>query len=272
MTNRHSARSTVSRASPIASRAAAALFALAFVTAGASPAAAQASGNGFLFSEPRWTLGVRGGFDRALANSDIFTFMTDSLTLDRGDFSGFNFAADLAYAVSPRIDIAVGGGFVRSKKASEFRHYYESAGTAQLPITQTTTFTRLPLTATVKAYLVPRGRSIGSLAWIPTKFLPYVGLGGGAIRYEFSQEGDFVYPRVDGPDYDILFDTFASSGWSPMAHGLLGGELSLTPRIGFSAEGRYTWARADLDPREYEGFDPIDLSGFSTTLGLIIRF
>jgi hypothetical protein len=238
----------------------------------ASAASAQPTGSGFLFSEPRWTLGVRGGFDRANASSDIFQFMTDTLTLDRGDFSGFTFGADLAYSITPRVDIVAGAGYVRSKKTSEFREYYEVVGTTEIPINQTTTFSRLPLTGTLKAYLFPRGRSIGSLAWVPAKFSPYIGVGGGALRYEFRQEGDFVFPRENSTEeFDIAYDKFVSSGWTPTAHALLGAEIALTPRLGFSTEGRYGWARSDLSA-DFVGFEQIDLSGFSATMGFIIRF
>ena len=236
---------------------------------GASGDARAQSGDGFLFDAPRWTLTLRGGFDRALAGSDVFQFMTDTLTLSKGDFSGFTFGGDLGYSVSPRVDIAVSGAYVRSRKVSEFREYI---GSDDLPINQTTTFSRLPVTATVKAYLAPRGRSIGTLAWIPTRFVPYVGVGGGSIRYEFLQEGEFVDSEDDGSgNFDIFWDSFRSTGWTPTAHALVGAEFALTPRFGFSTEGRYGWAKSDMS-MDFEGFEPIDLSGFSATMGLTVRF
>lgn len=242
---------------------------LALLLLAAPVAGAQSSGRGFLFSEPRWTLALRGGFDRAIAGSDLFEYMTDTLTLDRSDFSGFTFGADLAYAISPRFDIAVGAGYTRAETTSE---YVEYIGTDDLPINQTTTFSRFPLTATARVYLNPRGRSIGSLAWVPARFSPYAGIGGGMLNYEFRQEGEFVETEEGSDVYRIVSDNIVDSGWTPTAHGMVGAEFSLTPRLGLSTEGRYVWARSDLDPRAFEGFDPIDLSGFSATMGFIIRF
>jgi hypothetical protein len=238
-----------------------------FVSAPASHA--QGGGDGFLFQAPRWTLTVRGGFDRALAGSDIFQFVTDTLTLSKSDFSGFTFGGDLAYSITPRVDLAVGAGYVRAEKVSEFREYI---GSDDLPINQTTTFSRLPVTATIKAYLVPRGRSIGTLAWVPTKFSPYVGIGAGAMRYEFLQEGEFVDTQDDGSgDFAIFYDHYRSSGWTPAAHALVGAEFALTPRLGFSTEGRYGWAKSEMDG-DFVDFEAIDLSGFSATMGLTVRF
>lgn len=262
------AQSTVPRTSPARRAGLAGLLSLMLVPLAAPSASAQSSGKGFLFGEPRWTMTLRGGFDRAIAGSDIFTFMTDTLTLDKGDFSGFTVGADLAYAVTSRVDIAVGAGFVRSAKTSEFREYI---GTDDLPINQTTTFSRLPVTATVKAYLYPRGRSIGSLAWIPTRFSPYVGAGGGALRYDFRQEGEFVDTQEGTETFNVFYDEFVSSGWTPTTHALVGAEFALSPRLGISTEGRYGWARSDLSA-DFVAFNPIDLSGFSATMGFIIRF
>ena len=262
-------QSTAGRSAPAGRACALGALALTMVLAGPRAAQAQASGDGFLFDAPQWTLSLRGGFDRALAGSDIFQFMTDTLTLSKGDFSGFTFGGDLAYSISPRVDIAFGAGYVRSRKVSEFREY---VGSDDLPITQTTTFSRLPLTTTVKAFLTPRGRSIGTLAWIPTKFAPYVGIGAGALRYEFHQEGEFVDSQDDGSgNFDIFYDDYRSSGWAPTAHALLGAEFALTPRFGVSTEGRYGWAKSDMSD-DFIGFEPIDLSGFSATMGLTVRF
>jgi hypothetical protein len=261
-------QSTTSRLSRARAALLATLLALALSLIFAAAASAQPTGSGFLFSAPRWTLGVRGGFDRASAGSDIFEFMTDTLTLDKGDFSGFTFGADLAYSITPRVDIVAGAGYVRSERLSEFRYY---VGTDNLPINQTTTFSRLPVTGTLRAYLFPRGRSIGSLAWVPAKFSPYLGVGGGALRYEFRQEGEFVDTQEGTTEFDVFHDKYVSSGWTPTAHAILGTEFALTPRLGFSTEGRYGWARSDLSA-DFVDFEQIDLSGFSATMGFIIRF
>ena len=264
-----SAKSTARSSRPAGRVVATGALALTLLVGTAPNAGAQTSGDGFLFEAPRWTMTLRGGFDRALAGSDIFQFMTDTLTLSKGDFGGFTLGGDLAYSVTPRVDLGFGVGYVRARKVSEFREY---VGSDDLPINQTTSFSRLPLTATLKAYLFPRGRSIGSFAWIPTRFSPYVGVGGGALYYEFMQEGEFVDTDDSGGDtFEIFYDRFWSGGWTPTAHALAGAEFALTPRLGFSTEGRYGWARSDLSA-DFVDFDRIDLSGLSATMGLTIRF
>jgi hypothetical protein len=242
---------------------------LAVALAFASPAQAQSGGRGFLFQQPYWTFSVRGGFDHANAGSDIFEFVTDTLTLDRGDFSGVNIATDLAYSVTPRLDLVFSAGYTGSKATSEFRNYL---GTDDLPIAQTTKFVRVPLTASIKGYLAPRGQTIGSLAWVPARLAPYIGVGGGVMKYKFEQEGEFV--DSESANLDIFRDKLTSEGWAPSAHGLAGLDFALSPRWGLTTEAKYTWARTDTGNGGSDDFQNyrIDLSGLSATMGLHVRF
>ena len=243
--------------------AAAGLLAGALVAA--RPAAAQrGSGDGFLFRAPVATLTVRGGFDRATAGGDLFSFVTDQLTLGRGDFSAPSLGGDLSIHVTPRTDLALGASYANADARSEFRDFVDNN---DLPIEQRTTFRRIPVTATLKHYLAPRGRSIGRFAWVPARYAPYVGVGGGAMWSRFEQEGDFI----DFQTNDVFYDKLSSSRWTPTAHGVAGIDYSLSPRFAVTGEGRYTWARADMS-NEFSGFDPIDLSGISATVGLSVRF
>ena len=107
---------------------------------------------------------------------------------------------------------------------------------------------------------------------LPTMFSPYIGAGGGTLRYELVQQGEFVDTQDDGSgNFDIFYDHYRSSGWTPTAHAMLGAEFALTPRVGIATEGRYGWARSDMS-EDFVGFEPIDLSGFSATMGLTLRF
>jgi hypothetical protein len=241
----------------IAGSAAAALV----LTTQTAPAAAQ---DGFLFDQPMVTVTVRGGFNAARANSDVFDFFTDELTLERGDFSGMTFAGDLGLRLSPYADLVLGISRTSTSQRSEFLDWVDLDN---LPIEQTTSLKHVPITATLKVYPLARGRSIGANAWIPARLTPFIGAGGGALRYELTQDGDFV----DFETLEIFTDRFSSEGWTETLHVLAGSDYWFTPRLGVSAEGRYTWASAPLE-RDFRRFDDIDLSGFQATVGLSMRF
>jgi opacity protein-like surface antigen len=227
---------------------------------------AQSSGNGFLFRQPSVGLTLHGGYARANAGSDIFSFSRDNLTLGQGDFSGFDAGGAFAVRLTDRFDLSFGVDYAGRVADSEFRDWVD---TDDRPIEQTTRFERVPVTASVKAYLTPRGRTIGSFAWVPSDLSPYVGVGAGTMWYRFTQQGDFV--DFDTDNLEIFSDRLESSGWAPTAHALAGADLTLTPRLALTGELRYSWANAELS-NSFEGFDPIDLSGSSATLGLTVRF
>ena len=238
--------------------------ALAAAMALAAPAHAQDSGRGFLFGRPDWNLSLRGGFAHPNVGSDVFSEATSRLTLNRSDFNGATFGADLGYSLAPNIDLSVGVSYAGTSKRSEFRNYLDNKN---LPIEQTTNFARVPLTASLKWFLTPRGRSLGRFAWVPSRYALFLGAGGGAMWYNFEQNGDFVNFQNNNIEPRVL----KSSSWTPTAHVLAGFDYSLSPHWSLTTEGRYTWAKTDLG-RDFTGFQPIDLSGFTTTVGLSLRF
>jgi hypothetical protein len=230
---------------------------------------AAQDGADFLFRRPFVSLTVRGGYAVPRAGSDIFDFTREHLmTLDQEDisFSGPAVQGELAVRVTEQIDIAAGVGYSKRTAHSEFRDF---EGTDDLPIRQTTTFSRTPLTLSVKGYLMPRGRSLSRFAWVPARWSPYLSAGAGAVRYVFDQQGEFI--DFDTADLEIFEDRFRSEGWAPTAHAAVGVDLSLNRFLVATAEGRYSLGSAELGP-SWEGFDKIDLSGFQGTVGVSLRF
>lgn len=214
----------------------------------------------FLFGRPHGSIGVRSGWMFARAGSDVFTFVRDRLTIDRKDFNAPALAADLGIVVAPRTEALFGFDFSRSSTASEYRAFVDNN---RLPVRQETVLQQINLSGSVKFALVPRGREVSRYAWIPRTVTPYGGAGGGALRYEFRQVGDFV----DFANLHIFNDTFRSSGWTPSAHVFGGVDVRLWRRLYFTGEGRYLWSHAALG-RDFSGFQPIDLAGLKVTAGI----
>jgi hypothetical protein len=233
------------------------------VAALAAPASAQDNGDGFLFTTPRASFTLRGGLDSPAARGDLFDFVTRQFTVGRGDFRSGAIDAALAFRLGERVDLAFSAGYARTVRNSEFRDWVDNN---DLPIQQATSLARMPLTGSLRVYLAPRGRSVGSFAWIPARFAPYIGAGGGMTWYRFRQDGDFI-------DFDtqaVFSDRFNSDGWAPTAVGMAGADYTLSPRIALNADARYHWAKAKLGP-DFVGFDGIDLSGLAFTLGFTVR-
>ena len=232
---------------------------------GAGVAGAQPQGDpDFLFDRPRGSVGVRGGWLFERADSDLFTFVQEQLTVEPNAFDAPTLAVDVGVAVAPRTEavfgVAFGGGTVRSE-------YRDLVDNDRLPITQATRLRQTNLSASVKLALTPRGQEVGTLAWVPSAATPYVGAGLGALWYEFHQTGDFV----DFLDLSVFSDTFQSHGWAPSAHVFAGVDVKLARRVFLTGEGRYLWAQAELGP-DFLSFQPIDLTGFKLTVGINYLF
>jgi opacity protein-like surface antigen len=217
-----------------------------------------------MLGRPRAMIGARGSFMKASANSDIFDFVTEQLAIDKSDFNTGSFGLELAYSVSPRVDIVGGFDANAINHLSDYRLFEDNLG---LPIQQTTELSQLNLTLTAKYSLLPRGHAVSRLAWIPNTFIPYIGAGGGYGRYEFRQDGDFV----DFTDNHVFPDTFTSRGWSPTVHVLGGTDIQVIRHLVLSFEGRYSWQKADLSA-DFIDFEPIDLGGLRFGAGIHFAF
>ena len=232
-----------------------------------SPRGAQSNGKGFLFSKPDGSFSLRGGYALANANSGVFDDATSQLTLNKRDFSSFDFGADVAASIGARTDLVLDVEYMTRTKGSEFRKWTDNN---DQPIEQSTKFRRIPLTVGLRYYLMDRGRSVSQFAYIPSKYAPYIGIGAGAMYYRFGQDGDFVDFNTD--NLEIFRAVIEDSGWTPMATGTAGFEYNVGPWLALTTEGRYQWAKASLDPTQFSGYDKIDLTGFAGTVGFRVRF
>jgi hypothetical protein len=224
----------------------------------------QATGDGFLFRRPGGSIAIWTGYDRALANSPIFKFVTDTFTLSRSSFGAFAIGGDLAVRVAPRLELMLSAAWAGSRARSEYRHWMD---TNNQPIRQTTSLERVPLTLSFKWYLVEPGQAIGHFAWVPTRLAPFVGLGGGFMWYRFQQYGDFVNPA----DSSITNDAFSSDRWTGALHAFAGMDAALGPRYILTGRAQYTWAKSQLGS-DFVGPNSVDLSGLSLTVGVGVRF
>jgi hypothetical protein len=235
----------------------------ALIAAAAMPLGAQGTGNGYLFGEPTGGLGIRAGWFVASASSQFYRDAIRDLNVDKSDFSAPTLGADFALRLSPRIDVTFDGSFTSLTRSSHYRNFVDNNNQE---IEQSTSLKRVPLTVNLKAYLSDRGRSVGRLAYIPSKVVPWIGLGAGAAWYNLQQSGDFINPTTSA----VFNDHLETSGWGPAAQGMGGVDVTLTPRIALTGDARYLWSRAEMTD-SYQGYDKIDLSGVSIALGVTFR-
>jgi len=244
-----------------------AAVATAFLLAIPAPSSAddeQAPGRDFLFGKPFGWLALRGSWLVPAADGDLFTFVNDQLTIDKGDFRTGGITAEFGFTLAPRLDGAVGVESGRQTVHSEYRRYIDNAG---LPITQSTSIIQTNISGSVRFDLLSPGRAVSRYAFVPRAVTPYVGGGGGFFYYSLKQQGDFV----DFATLRVFDDVFTSNGWSPSGHVLGGADIRWWRSLFVTIEGRYVWAHGDLG-RDFIGFDGINLDGFRLSSGISVFF
>src|SRR5215216_5420557 len=85
------------------------------------PAARDRSAPDFLFGRPQTEVGVRGSWVFARAGSDWYDFVSDRLTLSRGDFNMPAIAADVGVTMTSRLQAVFGVEFGQATTGSEYR-------------------------------------------------------------------------------------------------------------------------------------------------------
>jgi hypothetical protein len=218
----------------------------------------------FRFTPPSGFIGFRIGRFFPEANGELFDFITENLTLEKSDFRAWDLAVDGGFVANERVEVVFGFEYMKRTKNSEFRDWVDEN---DLPITQETYYSQLPLTGGVKILLMPRGRQVGRYAWLPSTFVPYVGVGAGVLRYRFGQSGDFV----DFETLEIFYATLESTGWTATAYAGGGLDIRIAKNTYLTIDVRYSWAKPELDRDKFE-FDPLNLAGVRTAAGLQWHF
>ena len=230
------------------------------------PAAAQPqdSSAGYSIGKTRMFIGAHAGMNFPNAASDLFHMVIRELTLAKKDFRSPFFGIDFGYSIHPHLTVVGAFEYSRASQVSEFRHWVYENGNA---IVQTTRFSELPITGTLRYYPIKTGESVGNYVWMPTRFTPYIAAGGGVMRYNFNQEGSFVNFKT----LDIADDSLVSDGFVPVAHVAAGFDINISKRFFANFEARYVFGKADLS-QDFTGFQPIDLKGMRASGGLGVRF
>ncbi|MEO5567140.1 MAG: hypothetical protein ABIR92_01525 [Gemmatimonadaceae bacterium] len=231
-----------------------------------SVVSAQASGDGFMFTKPSGSLSIRGGYALANTSGQPFSVLKRETTIGARSFDAFSAGLDLNFVVARRIDLVFSGDLSTRTKSAEYREWEENGN----PIIQQSTLERFALGAGLRYNLADRGRQISALAFIPARTIPYVGLSGGMLWYDFRQKGDFV-ESTDQQTASIFTDDLRSRNYNFMGQAYAGVDRRLTARWSLIGEARYTQASAKLI-QDYGGLGNIQLSGLALNAGAAIRF
>jgi hypothetical protein len=231
------------------------------------PHAALAQGGpGFLFRQPRVSVGLRTGYTMPRVSGLLFREVRQDFNVNRFDFDSPYFGGELAARVNERWDVALGVGGGEARSRSHYRNLVEVVGQDTLEIQQDNRFRTVSATVGGRYYFSDRGRAVGRFAWVPAAIAPFVGAGVGVTWYELERTGDFVDQYNE-----IWSQALQTDGSGATAYGGLGADISIGKQLYLSFEGRYSLADGGVSG-EYSDYDGIDLSRLQLITGISVRW
>ena len=188
-------------------------------------------------------------------DDDVIFRDLDSLLFDVSDFNGATFGAEYLFAVTDYIEVGAGVSYYQRGVPSIYADFQENDGTE---IEQELKLRQVPLSATVRFLPVGRRASVQ----------PYIGAGIGAIRWRYTETGEFV--DFNG---DVFRDSFEADG-TEIGPVIVGG-LRFPVADVWLVGGEFRWHSAEGDTGGLdEGFlgDKIDLGGWSANFTVHFKF
>jgi hypothetical protein len=197
------------------------------------------------------------------AESSLFRDDASLYTVDpKSDFDSFYGGAEFSFKVARNVELGFHvDGFGKGVN-THYRDYTRPNGGE---IFQTLHLEEIPIGFSIR--IVPTSRH--------AKVAPFLAVGADLIYWKYREYGDFI--DFSDPTLPVSSDSFVSDGVKGGLHGSGGVRFFLNHDFAIVAEGRYLWAPlvtmgGDFAPNGPGLENQIDLSGWSATIGLHIRF
>ncbi len=189
----------------------------------------------------------------ARVERDVLVVNRAYLWFDFDDFKGFQGEAALTTELGKFFEVSFGAGGYQRTVPAVYADQVHSNGDE---IYQDLKLRVLPVTGILRMFPMGHRRV----------FQPYVGVGGAANFWRYSETGEFV----DGTDDSIYRAVYVGKGTAFGPVGVFGARARVSNSGDFGVEFRYSWAEGDLN----EDFlsDKIDVGGWSILSTIKLRF
>jgi hypothetical protein len=195
------------------------------------------------------------GLDSRVDDDVLFNNLQNErpLLFEVKDFNSATFGAEYLLGIGSNFEAGVGVGFSQRTVPSVYATLTHANGAE---IEQDLKLRQIPVSFTGRFLFLPRGSSVE----------PYVGAGLVAIRYRYSEVGEFV-----DENGDIFPDRFVADGVAtgPTVFGGIRGVVN-----NYTVGGELRWQKAEAKGLFDEGFlgDRLDLGGVTVNFTVGFRF
>lgn len=205
-----------------------------------------------------------GGFfptgESGRAPGDVLVTNLNSLAFRIGDFHAFVVNGEWTIAFGKHIETGFGVGY----QASTVPSYYFAVDDHGRLLTQELRLRIIPATAIVRFLPIAT----------PGHVQPYVGVGAAALRWRYSETGEFVASNEFVNGEPVTFrNSFVATGTTPAFVFVYGLRVPVRGDVfALSLEGRYQSAVGKGLPAGDFTSDRIDLSGSSVNFMFMVRY
>jgi len=186
--------------------------------------------------------------------SDLWEINLENLTFDRPDMVSVVYGAEYEFYLNRYLSLAAEVSSYAKTVYAQYREYEFADGS---PIFQNISLRIVPVEASLKLY--PMGNR--------NRLNLFIGAGAGVYAWTYQQSGNFI-----NFEDDSVSKGFAET--RRFAFGLnsrIGLSYRFQQRLGLSLEGKYQYLQGKLS-RNFEGFDPLDMSGLTVNAGIMFFF
>lgn len=207
-------------------------------------------------STVNFTIGYFGlkGLESRVADDVIAADLLNAhpLLFEVKDLNSAIFSGEYLYAATRNIEVGVGLGFAQRTAHSVYADLTHSSGAE---IEQDIKLRQIPVTFTGRFLILPKGSPVE----------PYVGAGIVAIRYQYSEVGEFV-------DNGTIFPAVYKANGTAAGPIVLAGLRA--PVGNWTVGGEMRWQKAEASGLLNEGFlgDKLDLGGWQANFTFGVRF
>lgn len=207
--------------------------------------------SGALFSQ---SLNMKIGVFVPQLESDLWQTNIENLTFDKSDMVNVYYGAEFEGFLNRNSSFTVEIGSYTKTQYAMYRDYEYDNGA---PIYQNVSLRIVPIEAGLKFY--PMGHR--------STLNPFIGGGVGLYSWTYQQWGDFI----DFGDFSIYEGNAETKRFSVGFFGRVGFVYRFIAQAAISLEGKYQYLKGHLSGN-FEGFEPLDMSGFQVNAGINIFF
>jgi outer membrane protein W len=207
--------------------------------------------SGLLFSQ---SIHLKIGLFIPELQSDLWSVNRENLTFERSDMVNVVYGGEYEFYFNRLFSLSLEVGSYAKTVFAQYRDYEFEDGT---PISQNISLRIVPVEANLKYH--PLGHR--------NRLNPYVGIGAGVYAWTYQQFGNFI-----NFEDDSISEGFAETRRFAFGlNGRAGVAYRFQQRLGILLEGKYHYLQGKLS-RNFEGFEPLDMSGFLINAGIMFYF